>query len=478
MTLLLPGYPGVIWNAMRATIEYGTANLDATEPVSTKALAEGIVATLRNGVHVIDAYEMMTGLQTLYANLSPLLILPIVLDGPTQAFVVNRLTAIQQAALGAADLLVEPLPQVKLATQLQGSHAFIPDPGFVEWQLNSLYEPSPSGSTAALVSDAQACATAWAAVATALKGQGIAFSGTTLNTVELMARITQFVADLVTHMSPMPTMDDTMMWNQLVAMPTFSRLIEGITDDPTSLTAQSTQIIRYVVLNAINTYNELIITLRDISVTSNLRLGTVRMGDRTLLTFAAREINDYSQWQAIAQLNKLQPPYIANVPGPNVVVPGQQLLLPPSNTALVPITPAQATPAISYTANYLGIDRLLGSINQPMLPWQGDYQVIAGYPNLSMALGRRLQTTLGSLIYHSLYGSRIPPELGAIASDVINDLLVEYTISALLTDPRVNQVISCTAQYLGNYSVQVSATVLPNGLGQNEITVNEVIGPV
>jgi phage baseplate assembly protein W len=127
--------------------------------------------------------------------------------------------------------------------------------------------------------------------------------------------------------------------------------------------------------------------------------------------------------------------------------------------------------------NYLGVDIYLGPLNQPRVPWTGDYQIISGYQNLRISLGRRLQTTIGQLIYHSEFGSRIPPEVGSIGSQDVTALLVEYTKSALQSDPRVNQIVSCTVTLLGNYSVVINAVVLPNGLGQEEVTVNEVIGP-
>jgi hypothetical protein len=223
-------------------------------------------------------------------------------------------------------------------------------------------------------------------------------------------------------------------------------------------------------------YNQLIITARDAISSPQLSLATVRMGDRTLMTFAARALNDYTKWNAVAQLNALSPPYVSATRTVSTATPGQQLFLPPTTTSNQVPTRAGGS-VVSYINNYLGIDRYLGPINQPMLNWDGDYNYITGYPNLALSLGRRLQTTLGELIYHNLFGSRLPPEIGAIADSNLAELLAQYTTSALLSDPRVNQVVSCTVQLLGNYSAVVNAVVQPNGLGQESVTVNEVIGP-
>jgi len=289
-----------------------------------------------------------------------------------------------------------------------------------------------------------------------------------------MANVSQVTANAVINCVPSASVSASQLWNQLVAMPTLIRAASAIVNDPTSQIAQDAAVIRYVLLKTLSQFIALIVSLRQVVVSSQLKLGTVRQGD-SLMTFAARTLNDYTAWRQIAQINGLQPPYISNTAGPNVAVPGQQLFLPQPNSPTI-VSP-QTAPIASYINNYLGVDIYLGPLNNPMLPWTGDYQIISGYDNLTLSLGRRMQTTIGSLIYHNLFGSRIPPEIGKIASDNELRLVEQYSISCLLSDPRVNKIVSVQANAGPNYSISVSAVVLPNGLGQEEVTVNEVIGP-
>lgn len=473
MPIFLPGYVGTIWSASLAAVSYGAATLDPKNPAEVKALAVSIATTLKNAISSIDASMMAAGLQQLYANLSSLLTLPIILDTTTTSFVINRLAAIQAAALSVVTLTTAPKP---IRLSLADDQPSISDPHYAEWLIAFNFEiVPPTLDITTLVALAQDEATAWMTVIAALRGQGVAYTGTTLNTVQLLANTSQEAADLVAQAALSPLSDATVLWNQMVAMPAITRAVSAMANDPTSLTAQNTAIARYIILQALQGYNALLVSLRDTVVAEGLRLGTVRMGDTSLMTFAAREMNDYTAWTAIAALNGLEPPYLGTVAAPGVAVAGQQLFLPPANGAA--ILPAVSPRVPSYLINYLGVDRYLGPMNAPMLAWQGDYQVITGYQNLTMSLGRRLQTTLGNLIYHNLYGSRVPPELGAITDDTIGALLVEYTNSCLLSDPRVNNIVSCIYQFLGNYSVEIEAVVLPNGLGQTSVAVNEVIGP-
>lgn len=471
MPLFLPGYSGVVWSAIRATFVYATENLNTTDPQQTKALARAIAATLKNGVYAIDVGLLFEGLNLAFSNLAQLIPLQINVDAATLHFMQNRVTALQLSSLSVKNLRVQPLP---VATQLFNNKPAIPDPGYVEWLYGFNFETPPSGLTVSnFTSQAQAAADTWTTIATALRTQGLVYSGTLYNLVTLMGQAAQEVADLVLNVALPSQADTTQLWNQLVVMPTVTKVSDAIMNDPTSQTSQSTAVARLVTLNGLQQFNQLIVSLREV-VSAQLRLGTVRQGD-TLMSFANRELSDYTAWRAIAQLNGLEPPYISPVPGAKVASPGQQIFLPPPNSESV-LAP-QTGPVASYITNYLGVDIYLGPLNQPMFIWTGDYQIISGYENLSLSLGRRLQTTIGQLMYHATFGSRIPPEIGSVASQDLADVLVEYTKSAVLSDPRVNKVVACTAELLGNYSVAVNVVVLPNGLGQEEVTVNEVIGP-
>lgn len=471
MTLFLPGYDGTVWAAARSTMAYANANLNTSDLQQSKSLGHAVAATLKNALTAMAANAAYRGLSLLYANLSELVPVPLNVDASIYEMMINRVNAVQAATISMKSLLVTPL---SVSRQLLNSQPAIPDPLYLEWLNSFAFEAVPSGTTAAtLATQAQAEADAWTTIAVALRQQTTFYSGSLYNTVLLMQRVSQVTANAVANAVVDASVSVSQLWNQLVAMPTLTRAAAAITSDPTNLTFQNTAVARYAMMTALGQFNSMIVALRQV-VTAQPRLGTLRQGD-SLMTLAARELGDYSAWRQIAHLNGLQPPYIAANPAPNLASPGQQLFLPQPNGTTV--LSAETAPVASYIINYLGVDKYLGPLNEAMLTWTGDYQIVSGYDNLAFSLGRRLQTTVGLLIYHTLYGSRVPPEVGKIASQNELALIVEYTKSCLLADPRVNKVVSCNAATAANYAIKVSATVLPNGLGQQEVTVNEVIGP-
>lgn len=469
MALQLSGYPQIVWNAIRSALVYGLANMSVTNPQSTKSLTQAIAATLDNGSSAFSAYLFFAGTQTNYSALAQAASLAITLDSATEAFFQNRVAAMQAAVLGAQALQVNPL---LTAPALSSGKPSIPYPGYLEFLLNFAYETPPDGLTVSnFIAQAQACADAWTTVATAMQTQGVTFTGTSLNAVQQMGRAAQVTATAVANVVLAGGADMTTVWNTLVAAPAISRAASNTYSDPTSMNAQSIAIARYITLTTLQQLNVLLTTLRTQS-TTQVRLAKVRMNDN-LMDMANRELGSFEQWRNIATLNGLIPPYISNTKSPGVAVPGDQLFLPTPNGGPVP----QATTPPSYVNNYLGVDLYLGPINQQMLPWTGDFQVISGYQNLAFSLGRRLQTALDSLIYHPDFGSRIPPEVGSINDQSIAGVLEAYTTSCLTSDPRVAKVTSINVQIQQNTGFQITATVLPNGLGQSEVTVNEVFGP-
>ena len=72
----------------------------------------------------------------------------------------------------------------------------------------------------------------------------------------------------------------------------------------------------------------------------------------------------------------------------------------------------------------------------------------------------------------------IPPEVGTITDSNTLSYITAYAKSALLSDPRVNKIVSASTTAYQNYAINVTATVLPNGAGSQTASVNEVLGPV
>jgi hypothetical protein len=462
------GYTGTIWAAIKVALAYTTANLNTTTPAASVSLIEAMTVTLKNGLDAIESNQFSVASSQNYTALASLPAMGLTLDPITMAFMLNRLNALQSVTLSAANLVVTP---GIASSALPSGQPSIPDPLYLEWLMNYAFETPPAGLTAAnFNSQALAAATCWATVANAVQTQPVVYSGLTLSAVLQMGQAAEVVAGIVANLPLMPaTTSLSQAWNLLVSMPTLTRYASMLYNDPTSAASQQTSIIRCVILGLLKQFGQLLISIDDSSNT-DVRLVTVRVGD-SLMDIAARELGNFEQWYEIAQVNGLQPPFIGPTPAPGIASPGQQLFLP------TPTTTTPQGPVPSYLINYLGVDIYLGPLNQDMLPWSGDYPTIAGYQNLTFSLGRRLQTTLGGLIYHLNFGSRVPPEVGTIDSGAESGHIQAYTESALLSDPRVNSIISCTVTSLPNYLIAVQSTVQPNGLGAASATVNEVLGP-
>lgn len=239
---------------------------------------------------------------------------------------------------------------------------------------------------------------------------------------------------------------------------------------PYSLASQQQSLIKYVILLMMQQLARMMIILRSPG-TQPVNLVTIQVG-QTLQDIAGIHLGNFELWPQIAYINNLQPPYIGPVTQPGIAGWGTQIFLPTPGT-----NPAAMGSVPSYINNFLGIDLFIGPINGDMPPWTGDFQTISGYDNLRWALGRRLQTTLGSFIYHPSYGSRIPPEVGNVQSVHEASLINTFGISALASDPRVERVISSVTQLLPNFAVAFQASVQPSGFGTSPVLLNEVLQP-
>jgi phage baseplate assembly protein W len=181
-------------------------------------------------------------------------------------------------------------------------------------------------------------------------------------------------------------------------------------------------------------------------------------------------LGSFESWPQIAAVNNLVPPYISSTGIPGTAAPGQQLIMPTTGTSQSSI----GSPP-SYLTNFLGVDLDFGPINGQMPPWSGDFQTVIGYQNLSRALGRRLQTTIGTLLFHPEYGSRIPPEVGAVQDARSAGQIAAFAASAISADPRIQDVLNVQAVPQPNFSIQVSAQAQPGGFNSTAVSVNEVI---
>ena len=463
--LFITGYSGQIWNSVLQTLNYYNSNLDPAQIAQAQNLTVFTASSLKNALIALSAIQDTNQVYNNYLLLSEAFAVPVSLDAATATYIQNRLTAMLQFSENQTRF------NVTLTTP---SYAYvqdtlpIADPQYLEYILNFSGEPAPTSGT--LVQAAQDAANAWLTLATALETSGFPYTGNAYNAVMQMYEAStvayQMLADAdLVNQNSLPT-----AWNNLVSIPSMLGMAALTGNDPTSLQSQNVNTAKYIIGTTLKSLDTTLVSLRQ-QVAGNIQLATVRENDN-LMDMAARSLGNFEQWTQIAATNNLQPPYITSGATALTAVPGQQLFLPTTG-----VVQTQGT-VPSYTLNYLGVDIYYGPLNQEIAVWVGDFQLISGYQNLSFSLGRRLQTTLGALVYHNDFGSRIPPEVGTITDSNTLSYITAYARSALLSDPRVNKIVSASTTAYQNYAINVTATVLPNGAGSQTASVNEVLGPV
>ncbi len=460
-------YVASVWSCAYNSLAYANATLSTLSSSAELTLAKALAQTLRNSRDAIDANQLAVASATGYMVLGPTLAIPSGLDPTTLAYIQKRLIALQSFAIALQNL--QPVPAATPSAVLSTGNPALADPLLLEYMVNFSAESAPEGLTASnFVINAQNEADAWSSYATALQGKA---PNSAVDQITYMAAASQLVADSVSNVSISPNADVIAAWNGMVALPAIARYSSGDATDPTSSGSQQTAVIKYVIGQSLyNTY-VLVVNLTQ-AVPSVVNTVTVRNND-SLMAIAARTLGDYTQWQTIAQANNLIPPYIAATSSAGVAGWGQQIYLPTSSG-----TPTTVPPA-AYEATFLGTDFWYGSINSDMLPWTGDLLTISGNQNLAFSLGRRLQTTLGTLIFHSDFGSRIPPEVGNITTQDTAGQLGAFVQSALSSDNRVAQVLSVNVTVLASYAINIASTVLPKGLtGNYSVSVNANLNPI
>ena len=428
--------------------------------------------------------------------------LPLGLDSVTQSYFVTRVASLTAAAAQITALRVPANPFTAVTLLSQGQPA-IADPKFLEWAMTFEGEEAPVGATLPLGGDIMAqswlnvtnavgvlqgmsptaaydtaarqyrCSAVVAAGLDSLMSGPFSSANFTIGEIQAIDNAGNPLFD--SSGNPIFTsgfVPSPMLWNEALAVPTILLDAATLTSSPATLSNQQSSTIRFILINQINQLAALLLSLRVHNVVQPTT-ATLR-NPESLADLAARTTGNFENWTVIAALNQITPPY----PGPynqKVALSGQQLFT--SQSIATPgILPDPDSSGVSYAANVLGTDWTWGPINGAQPIWTGDIALISGYYNYAAAIGRRLQTSLGDLIYHTDYGSRIPPEVGAVQSADEASRLLQYGNSAILADPRTGTINSSIATTQPGFLATYAASVTPIGPGASPVSVNEVIG--
>jgi phage baseplate assembly protein W len=179
------------------------------------------------------------------------------------------------------------------------------------------------------------------------------------------------------------------------------------------------------------------------------RFALTEYGD-TLLTVAARELDDATRWAELIPLNGMIYPWLTddqNAVKDGVFLNGSYISVPSS-------TPGAQTndPGIVFGTDILLTNGLFTFIN-------GDIATVEGKPNLKQALVNALNTDEGELIMHPTYGSDIRSLIGSINIPAATLLAAQYANDTISADSRIDSVIDSVAKSVGD-SIKVDVTAM------------------
>ena len=184
------------------------------------------------------------------------------------------------------------------------------------------------------------------------------------------------------------------------------------------------------------------------------RLADTLRGD-TLQAIALRELGDATRWPDLANINRLMPPYLTDDPAAasdRVLLTGSVIVVPASS-------PVARDAETTSPDDLYKLD--LGLVNGDLdINANGDFLVFNGQANLRQALVHRVITERGELMFHPGYGCLVRAVIGSVNGPTAGVLAGQYVRATLRADPRVREVVSVTADVLGD-TINVVANVLP-----------------
>jgi len=282
-----------------------------------------------------------------------------------------------------------------------------------------------------------------------------------IDTANSFASVTNFQSGLVAA-AGITGITSGYYYNQIYSLPVYLSLAQYSVSDFSDYTNQQALVTKNILQALSRNISETLLAALSPSPQSQIST-TISYGNESLQDIANRVLGNFELWEEIAAINNI-------TPGTQLAA-GTTLILPPTSLT-------SGASGFSYNVNVLGQDINIGPVSGSMPPWTGDFQTINGPSNLLYALSRRLLTTLGTFVYHPNYGSRIPPEIGAVQSVGSLQHITAFGNACLSSDPRVASIINSGASGSNVPGlVSYSATVQAIGPQSVPVVVNEVISP-
>lgn len=179
------------------------------------------------------------------------------------------------------------------------------------------------------------------------------------------------------------------------------------------------------------------------------RLAETHHGD-DLQAVAHRELGDANRWPELVWINNLVHPYITDderLAGPGVLLSGSLIMVPSPRG----IRTDDAERGQVFQRDAVMVNRRL------VVDESGDLSVVAGVDNLRQQLSHRIITPRGQARRHPEYGCMVWRIMGKVNGSLSGMLGAEYVKATLAADYRVAEVVSATAEVVGD-DVRIHAT--------------------
>ena len=461
-----------LWQAGYASLGWLSSIVNASgasrQPASLASNAELVLQGLLNGVQAIDAQAVQAVITQELPMLRAVAALPLPYTSSQSATLNGRIASLS-SLLGVLQPLVLPssiLPTPAISALNFGLPA-IQDIGLLPIYATWNAEPPPASfNQADLPTFASGYAADWFNIATGVAQYYGSQPQPALDSAVRAAQgailLSDMLLDLFTNSGGIPsTLPDAQDWNMAVALPATLTSVALLRPDISLAVSQTSMATRAFFLLMAEQLSSFILGVRGLASTIAAARATsvISQQGQGLMDIAAQGLGNFESWSTLT--SGISAPWAAG--------------------GIQTGTPVSLSPGVSglTQAAILGTDIDLGPQGQPIAGWAGDIPVILGVGNYRASLARRLSTSLGQLIYHQDYGSRIPPELGQVLTTGAQALITAYGKSALAADPRTQAILSASTTMLSGQpnSVFFSAVVQPIGPGLAPIQLNEVLTP-
>jgi len=109
----------------------------------------------------------------------------------------------------------------------------------------------------------------------------------------------------------------------------------------------------------------------------------------------------------------------------------------------------------------LGTDLRLDADGDIVFNYQDDLASISDTDNLAQAIIDHLQTGIGELTLHSLYGCRLPLLIGSSSTQNLLTRIEQAVMNALYQEPRIQEVVKVNASFKSFQEITIDIEVIP-----------------